>query len=404
MSRSKILLLLFILFYKEHLNAQEDYQNWTANFYLNDSVVVPFPLLFNEADSNLLFKQGEQRILLEKFGVNDSITYQFNAYVTSLVVHFDKLSKRMNGYWLHPDKSSNIKRIKFKAQPTDNTKTKKNFTFLDEFISHKWKIQFGNPVERLALGLFHASKGYINGSILTETGDFGYIFGSVDTAATIHLYFFSGLSIGAFKLRIQEEKLTGDYYYGKGYHQKVIATKDASFELPNPNSITKLNNDKPLEFIKRDILGKEISYPTEKWQNKVLLVQIFGSWCPNCIDETHFLKQLYKDYHEQGFEIISIGYEYPKDTELQLERLKRYQKKFDIPYTILLGGEASKALASSHFPMLNGIHAFPTTLLIDRQGKIIDIHTGFNGPSTGWIYDDYMLKMRSKIETALTIH
>lgn len=217
----------------------------------------------------------------------------------------------------------------------------------------------------------------------------------------VHLYFFSGISLGAFKLRIQEEKLVGDYYFGKGYHQKVIATRDNSFELPNPTSITTLINNTPLEFKKNDIFGNEVSYPSEKWQNKVLLIQLFGSWCPNCIDETRFLKTLYEDFNEQGFEIISIGYEYPKETNDQIERLKRYQQKFDIPYTILLGGEASKALASSHFPMLNGIHAFPTTILINGKGEIIEIHSGFNGPSTGLLFENYVNNMRSKIAEAL---
>lgn len=396
-----LIYLTFAVFLQELTQAQENYQKWSANFHLNDSVSLPFPLVFNEADSNLYFQNDKQKIHLEKIKSNDSIYYQFNAYLTSLIVHYNGETKRINGYWMHPDKCSDNNKVVFTAQPLDSLNKEKNFTFVDQFLTNKWKIQFGNPTKRLAMGIFNASQGKINGYILSDTGDFGYIFGRVDTAARVHLYFFNGLSMGAFKLHIEDNKLIGDYYYGKSYHQNVMAIKDSSFELPNPSSITQVIKSQPIQFRKIDLSNNMVSYPSSKWENSVVMIQLFGSWCPNCIDETALLKTLYEDYHEDGFDIIGIGYEYPKDQNTQLKRLKRYQEKFDLPYTILLGGEASKTLASSQFPMLSNIHAFPTTILINRSGEIIDVHSGYNGPSTGWHHENYVKNIRYKIEEAL---
>jgi hypothetical protein len=52
----------------------------------------------------------------------------------------------------------------------------------------------------------------------------------------------------------------------------------------------------------------------------------------------------------------------------------------------LVGGEASKKVASEKFKQLSGISSFPTTLFIGKSGVIEKIHTGFNGPGTGELY------------------
>ena len=72
-----------------------------------------------------------------------------------------------------------------------------------------------------------------------------------------------------------------------------------------------------------------------------------------------------------------------------------------IPYEICYAGNASKEEASATFPMLNEIMSFPTSILVDENGKIRHIHTGFSGPATGKIYEDYKKEMREIIEQLL---
>jgi hypothetical protein len=52
-------------------------------------------------------------------------------------------------------------------------------------------------------------------------------------------------------------------------------------------------------------------------------------------------------------------------------------------------GGANKLEANRKLPMLNRVLSYPTTILLDREGKVRRIHTGFNGPATGLKYEEF---------------
>ena len=128
-----------------------------------------------------------------------------------------------------------------------------------------------------------------------------------------------------------------------------------------------------------------------------------GTWCPNCLDETKVLKELYNDLHRYGLEIISVCYEADIGQTKQLKKLKDFKKRSKIPYTILYGGLANKELASSDFGMLNQVMSFPTSIFIGKDGYVWSIHTGFNGPATGEAYINFKNKIRYEIEIKLDL-
>ena len=123
--------------------------------------------------------------------------------------------------------------------------------------------------------------------------------------------------------------------------------------------------------------------------NKVSIIQILGTWCPNCMDETRYYSELAKKY-EDDLNIISLAFERPSDLDTQLKNIKVYQKELEVNYPIYLSGNANKSEASQMFSELNGITSFPTTIFIDKMGMVRKIHTGFYGPSTGKYYTDYV--------------
>jgi hypothetical protein len=53
-----------------------------------------------------------------------------------------------------------------------------------------------------------------------------------------------------------------------------------------------------------------------------------------------------------------------------------------VNHTVLWAGNYAKTEASKALPQLNQITAYPTLLFLDRQNRIVKIHTGFNGPAT----------------------
>jgi len=131
--------------------------------------------------------------------------------------------------------------------------------------------------------------------------------------------------------------------------------------------------------------GKNVSLNNPEFKNKVVVLQLFGSWCPNCMDETAYLSKFYERYKNKGVEVVALAYERTKDFEKSKANIEQVKKRFNANYPFLITG-FTNAEASKSLPMLNKVMAFPTTIIIDKKGEVRKIHTGFNGPGTGKHY------------------
>eukprot|EP00611_Tribonema_gayanum_P007781 TRINITY_DN17200_c0_g1_i1.p1 TRINITY_DN17200_c0_g1~~TRINITY_DN17200_c0_g1_i1.p1 ORF type:complete len:132 (-),score=8.40 TRINITY_DN17200_c0_g1_i1:126-521(-) len=128
-----------------------------------------------------------------------------------------------------------------------------------------------------------------------------------------------------------------------------------------------------------------------------------GSWCPNCMDETAFLSSFYKKYKDRGVEIVSLAYEYYEDFNLAVNSIKKFQKKFDVQYPMLVTGvTVSDTLRTEKtLPQLTKIKYFPTAIFIDKNGKVAKIHAGFEGPGTGKRYEALKKEFEETVEGLL---
>ena len=61
----------------------------------------------------------------------------------------------------------------------------------------------------------------------------------------------------------------------------------------------------------------------------------------------------------------------------------------EIEYDLILGGRLSKTGAATPFPFMNRIEAFPTLVILDKQGYVRYVHSYFNGPATGEYYRSF---------------
>lgn len=134
-----------------------------------------------------------------------------------------------------------------------------------------------------------------------------------------------------------------------------------------------------------DANGNMVSLDDERFKNKVVLIQLFGTWCPNCLDESKYYTEFYNNHKNEDLEIVGLAFEYVKTEEEAFNNIKRLQERVGIDYPILLAqiGSTSKVKAQEKLPMLNHVLSYPTTIFIDKTGKVRKIHTGFNGPATG---------------------
>lgn len=256
----------------------------------------------------------------------------------------------------------------------------------------KWDITFydKNGSTSKGIGIFEQKENLLSGTIMTPTGDYRFLEGT-NTANEFELVTFDGNHAYIFQAEKKTDSIFGTFYAGKTFNQPFVGVKNPDIELPDANALTFLKEgyDK-LEFTFPDLEGNPVSLTDEKYQDKVVVVQIFGTWCPNCMDETIFFRDWYEQNKDRGVEFIGLAYELKDDFEYAKSRVEKMKENMNVNYDFLIAGTSNKDAAAKSLPMLNHIMSFPTTIFIDRQGKVRKIHTGFSGPATGDYYTKYV--------------
>jgi len=260
-------------------------------------------------------------------------------------------------------------------------------------FSGKWKTVFqkenGEQYEAVALFVQHGNK--LTGTFLTELGDYRFLEGNV-SGNTFQLSAFDGSHLFLFKGEIQNDgSISGGFRSGPRVKETFQSVRDEAFELPDSYSLNYLKEGyEKLSFTFPDVNGHPVSIDDERFRDKVVLVQIFGTWCPNCMDETKFLAPWYEKNKEKGIEIIGLAFESKPEFEYASTRVKKSIDKLGAGYTFLIAGISNKEKASEALPALNKVLAFPTMIYIDKKGQVRNIHTGFNGPGTGKYYTQWV--------------
>ena len=257
----------------------------------------------------------------------------------------------------------------------------------------KWTVDFieENGDSTQSVGIFAQNKEQLRGTFLTTTGDYRFLDGSADSE-NLSLSCFDGEHAFLFKAKkVHEDTLEGTFWSGSAYKARWIAYRNPNAALPNPDSLTFLKEGYDrINFSFPDLNGNDISLDDEKFKGKVVIVQMLGSWCPNCMDETAFLSKYYESNKEKPIAIIGLAYERNPEFSEAKKRLEKMKNRFEIGYDLLVAGAYHKAAAAASLPMLNHVMAFPTTIFIDKKGRVRKIHTGFNGPGTGAYYEKFV--------------
>ena len=256
-----------------------------------------------------------------------------------------------------------------------------------------WETVFtdNSGKETDAVGIFKKEDSLLIGTFLTKTGDYRFLDGYT-VKDTMYLFTFDGNHIFRFKAFVENDSLLkGEYWSGKTGYKTFVSQKNDTVELPDPNSLTYLKEGyDSIDFSFPDLDGNLTSLKNDKYKDKIVILQILGTWCPNCMDETRFLSEWYKKNSSRGVEIIGLAYEVKPDFDYAKNRVLTMKQKMDVPYDFLIAGTSTTESASASLPMLNKVISFPTSIIIDKKGKVRRIHTGFNGPATGIFYERFV--------------
>jgi thiol-disulfide isomerase/thioredoxin len=235
---------------------------------------------------------------------------------------------------------------------------------------------------------------HIEGTGIDPTGDFGLMTGRISGDRLI-LTRFDGQTLSYVSAAIEGEQLLAIATSSPSTKFSMSGLKKgAKLLLPDPQSVARVSSG--LNFSFPDISGKSIVFPGEQFKGKVVIVNIMGTWCPNCHDETPLLIQLYKKYHQRGFEIISLAFEAHATESEDLKAIAYYKQSRKIPYTILYAGKTEGGGPAKKIAGLEQFAGYPTNIFIGRDGQIASTHTGFWGPATG---EKHMVVKREFEET-----
>ena len=350
---------------------------------------IPFHAKF-ETDSvgtKFWVQNGAERIEADVVeGKDDSLIVQLAVFNTVIKAKFLSDSTLSGSFVDYSRKDYSIPLVGRKGFP--------RFAQLDSAgvsLAGRWAVGFSPATDDgyPAVGEFQQKGNDVEGTFLTTTGDFRFLQGTV-SGDSVFLSAFDGAHALLYKARIVGDSIFGGFWSGKHWQEPWIGVRNEKAALPNPESLTFLNPGfKRLAFSFKDIEGNLVSLSDKRFRNKVVIVQLMGSWCPNCMDETSYLVDVYNQYHAQGLEVIALAFERESDELSAIRNLSRLRTHFSIPYPILMAGSSSKDEASEKLPMLNRVLSFPTTIIVDRKMKVRLVHTGFSGPGTGQHYTDF---------------
>ena len=242
-----------------------------------------------------------------------------------------------------------------------------------------------------SVGTFVQNGTDVKGSILTTTGDYRFLTGNVH-GDSLFLSTFDGSNAKLFKAAIQSDgSLKGSMWSGVKSLRSFTAKPNPQAKLPDANSLTFLKPGfETVDFTFPDSDGKPVSLKDPRFKDKVVIIQIMGSWCPNCMDETNFVAPWYKKNKDRGVEIVGLSFERSDDPKVSNPKIKRMIERMGIDYPILLAGTNTDEATAKALPMLNKVMSYPTTIFIDKKGKVREIHTGFSGQGTGAYFDEFV--------------
>jgi thiol-disulfide isomerase/thioredoxin len=262
-------------------------------------------------------------------------------------------------------------------------------TFFSDFGSSPRVFQLRNGPEGL------------EGTMISNTGDYGHFAGRVsgDRFALAH---FDGSFVYLLTGALHGDTLRGVFHAGLRTQTPWIAVRSTGARhLKAPTEITTADTSGPFRFAFPDLQGRVVTQSEARFQGKVVLVDIFGSWCPTCHEAAPALVRLYRKYHARGLEIVGLAYEVTGDSAIDARQVRRYRDKFHIPFPLLLAGINDTDAAGETLPQLHGFTSFPTTVFLGRDGRVRLVRAGFYGPATGAQHEHLLAAMEREVERLL---
>lgn len=270
-------------------------------------------------------------------------------------------------------------------------------------VAGRWAITFTSG-DKTSPGIAELTQSgrTVTGTVLTPTGDQRFIAGEV-RGRGLYLSRFDGGTPLVYRATLDDAgQLAGTLQYGSWSQETFTAKRDDQARLPDASTLTHVKDPSaPFAFSFPGLDGKPVALSDPAFKGKVVVVMLGGSWCPNCHDEAEFMVPFYGRYQAKGLAVVQLMFEHFGDLPQATAAAKRFRDQYQLPYPVLIAGISDKQDAATRLPQLDRIFAFPTTLVLDRQGRVRKVHTGFSGKATGAHWEEYQREFTALIEQLL---
>lgn len=352
------------------------------------------PFVFEiDSNRNFILENGEESFVIEDVEFQaDSMVVPLHIFDTKLSMTWLESAQEFIGYW----QKNYVKdyKISLTAKPYVDQKTNREEAIGFTDVAPKYRVFFESMLKdsTVSVGEFVQDANELSGTFLTTTGDYRYLRGSVYNN-DLKLFTFDGEHAFVFTGKVDTTSIIkGHFYSGKTWHETWVAFPDAEVALEDPSTLTNLNEGfETVDFSGIGIDGDTLSLGSPELAKKALIIQIMGTWCPNCMDETAFLSKWYKNQKPEGLEVITLAFEKKDNFNYAKSRLQALKERYGIEYQLLFVGSSDKEKAAEKLPSLSSVVAYPTLIFMDKKHKVTYIHTGFNGPGTGHHYEQWKL-------------
>ncbi len=388
------------------LLTQKDKQLIPDNVRYDEATEGELPFLWevtyvNDTSFYIEIINGDERVKVEaqdiKFGRNkqtgkDTLRINFPIFGSYITAMYQE--RVIEGEWVVPAKSL---RIPFLARYGQNHR----FTTVSKppitDLTGKWDCTFDLAAKEpyKAIGELTQNGNILRGTFRTETGDYRFLDGEVQ-GDKFYLSCFDGAHAFLFEGKIRADgHLDGSFRSSKSEPEIWVGKRNDKAELRNANALTKANTGGAVSFSFPNSDGKQVSLST--YGSKVKILQLMGTWCPNCYDETKFIINYLKEHPNLTDKVAVIPLAFERNADVAATQVATYKKRMGMPYDILIAGTTTnKAEAVKSLPFLSQVVAYPTMVFLDKNNRVRRIHTGFDGPATSKYaeftkeFDDFM--------------
>ena len=391
------LLLIELLSINGSLFAQQKTKSptvWQAMLKRADGKTINFN--FEETKVNnkpvLNIRNAAERLKVENIDCkNDSVFIKMPVFESSFSAKIS--GKKWEGFWTRGSSSKDF------SIPFETKKSSVRYELINGAAKHnisgRWAVMFSSDTGKTAtsIGEFVQNGNNVSGTFLTPTGDYRYLQGVV-TGDQLLLSGFDGGHAVLFEATLGNDGTLkgGNFYSGPKYTDQWSAVKNTKAKVKiNESAMYVLPGEHRLNFRFPDLDSNLVSIGDERFKNKVVVIQLMGSWCPNCMDETAFLSGFYTKNKKRGVEMVALAYEYSTDFNRSKSSLLKFKKRFNVDYPVLITGVTvtDSLRTEKTLPQVTPIKVFPSSIILDKKGNIHKLDNGFVGPATGSHYEEY---------------